>query len=276
MNKKLITGVLALFICGMAFGQSFKDIYEKSIHDNAKVAYPPLREADVIWSKKLWRIIDLREKMNQQLYYPTKAMPDGRTNLIGILLAEIKSGQLNAFDVDDMNVNVTYADVETKLGAGARTEAKYNDDGEQIGDTIIMSSAEDEFINIKQIMVYEEWFFDKKHSSLQVRIIGLMPIKVKQNDATGRLDREKLFWVRYDDFRDSFAKHEVFNTGNDAQRISFDDLFMQRRFASSIVAESNVFDNRYISDYLVGKDVIFEAERIKNELLNFEHDLWEY
>jgi gliding motility associated protien GldN len=276
MNKKLITGVLALFVCGMAFGQSFKDIYEKSIHDNTKVAYPPLREADVIWSKKLWRIIDLREKMNQQLYYPTKAMPDGRTNLIGILLAEIKSGNLTAFDVDDMNVNVTYADVETKLGAGARTEAKYNDDGEQIGDTIIMSSAEDEFINIKQIMVYEEWFFDKKHSSLQVRIIGLMPIKVKQNDATGRLDREKLFWVRYDDFRDSFAKHEVFNTGNDAQRISFDDLFMQRRFASSIVAESNVFDNRYISDYLVGKDVIFEAERIKNELLNFEHDLWEY
>ncbi len=179
MNRKLITGVLALFICGMAYGQSFKDIYEKSIHDNAKVAYPYLREADVIWSKKIWRIIDLREKMNQQLYYPTKAMPDGRTNLIGILLAEIKSGQLNAFDVDDMNVNVTYADVETKLGAGARTEAKYNDAGEQIGDTIIMSSAEDEFINIKQIMVYEEWYFDKKHSSLGVRIIGLMPIKVQ-------------------------------------------------------------------------------------------------
>lgn len=276
MNRKLITGVLALFICGMAYGQSFKDIYEKSIHDNTKVPYAPLREADVIWSKKIWRIIDLREKMNQQLYYPTKAMPDGRTNLIGILLAEIKSGQLNAFDVDDMNVNVTYADVETKLGAGARTEALYNDAGEQIGDTIIMSSAEDEFINIKQVMVYEEWFFDKKHSSLQVRIIGLMPIKVKQNEETGRLDREKLFWVRYDDFRDSFAKHEVFNTSNDAQRISFDDLFMQRRFASTIVAESNVYDNRYISDYLVGKDVIFEAERIKNELLTFEHDLWEY
>ena len=276
MNRKLITGVLALFICGMAYGQSFKDIYEKSIHDNTKVNYPPLREADVIWSKKIWRIIDLREKMNQQLYYPTKVMPDGRTNLIGVLLAEIKSGQLNAFDVDDMNVNVTYADVETKLGAGARTEALYNDAGEQIGDTVMMTSAEDEFINIKQIMVYEEWYFDKKHSSLAVRIIGLMPIKVSNNEETGRLDREKLFWVRYDDFRDSFARHEVFNTGNDAQRISFDDLFMQRRFASSIVAESNVFDNRYISDYLVGKDVIFEADRIKNELLNFEHDLWEY
>jgi gliding motility associated protien GldN len=276
MNRKLITGVIALFICGMAYGQSFKDIYTKSIHDNTEVAYPPLREADVIWSKKIWRIIDLREKMNQPLYYPSKAMPDGRTNLIGVLLSEIKSGERDAYDVVDMNVNVTYADVEKRLGAGERTEAKYNDAGEQIGDTIIMSKAEDEFINIKQIMVYEEWYFDKKHSSLGVRIIGLMPIKVKQNDETGRLDREQLFWVRYDDFRDSFAKHEVFNIGNDAQRISFDDLFMQRRFASTIVAESSVYDNRYISDYMVGKDVIFEAERIKNELLTFEHDLWEY
>jgi len=276
MNKRFITGILALCLCGMTFGQSFKDIYEKSIHDNKSVPYPPLREADVIWSKKLWRIIDLRERMNQQLYYPTKAMPDGRTNLIGILLAEIRSGQLNAYDVDDMNVNVTYADVETKLGAGPRTEAIFDDDGNQIGDTIMMTSVEDKLVNIKQVMVYEEWFFDKKHSSLQVRIIGLMPITVSMNESTGRLDREKLFWVRYDDFRDSFAKQEVFNTLNDAQRISYDDLFMQRRFSSTIVAESNVMDNRYISDYMVGKDVIFEAERIKNELLNFEHDLWEF
>lgn len=276
MNRKIITAVFALFICGMAYGQSFKDIYEKSIHDNTKVPYAPLREADVVWSKRIKRVIDLREKMNQPLYYPTKAMPDGRTNLMGILLAEIKSGNLDAYDVDNMNVNVTYADVETKLGAGPRTEAVYNDDGEQIGDTIMMTSAEDQYVNIKQIMVLEEWFFDKKHSSLQVRIIALMPIKVSNNEETGKLDRQQLFWIKYDDFRDSFAKHEVFNNGNDAQRISFDDLFMQRRFASSIVSESNVFDNRYISDYLVGKDVIFEADRIKNDLLNFEHDLWEY
>ena len=63
---------------------------------------------------------------------------------------------------------------------------------------------------------------------------------------------------------------------NDAQRISFDDLFMQRRFGSVIFGESNVFDDRQINEYTVGKSTLFEAERIKCELFNFEHDLWEY
>jgi hypothetical protein len=63
---------------------------------------------------------------------------------------------------------------------------------------------------------------------------------------------------------------------NDAQRISFDDLFMQRRFGSTITGESNVYNDRPISDYQIGKFTLFEAERIKTELFNFEHDLWEY
>lgn len=276
MNKKLIFLFFALLVCGTSFSQAFKDLYEKSIHQSQKIEYPFLREADVIWSKEIWRIIDLREKMNHPLYYPTKPSADGRTNLMGILLAEIKAGNLTAFDYQDMNVNVTYGDIEKKLKAGPKEMPQMDLNGNIVGTTVINIPVEDRLIDVKQIMVYEEWYFDKKHSSLQVRIKGLMPISVAPNEETGRLDRERLFWIRYDDFRDAFAKHEVFNAFNDANRLSFDDLFMQRRFNSVIFAESNVYDNRVINDYMVGKDVIFEAERIKTALQNFEHDLWEY
>ena len=88
--------------------------------------------------------------------------------------------------------------------------------------------------------------------------------------------RKPLFWIRYDEVRDVLATHEAFTAGNDAQRISFDDLFMQRRFSSIIFGESNVYNDRFISDYTVGKYTLFEAERIKEELFTFEHDLWEY
>jgi gliding motility associated protien GldN len=203
-------------------------------------------------------------------------MADGRTNLMGILLAEIKAGTLTAFDGNDMNVNVTYADIEKRLEAGPKEVPQLNLEGEVIGTTTIDIPVEEKIEDVKQIMVYEEWFFDKKHSTLGVRIIGLMPISIAMNEQTGRLGKTRLFWIRYDDFRDAFAKQEVFNAFNDAQRISFDDLFMQRRFTSTIVAESNVFDDRAIVDYMVGKDVMFEAEMIKNRLQTFEHDLWEY
>jgi gliding motility associated protien GldN len=125
-------------------------------------------------------------------------------------------------------------------------------------------------------MLYEEWFFDKKHSKLDVRIIGLCPIYVAFDQATGRTSRVRLFWVRYDDVRDLLSKNEVFNPSNDAQRLSFDDLFMQRRFSSYISAESNVYNDRPINLYTIGKDAMFEAERIKKEMADFEHDLWEY
>ena len=45
--------------------------------------------------------------------------------------------------------------------------------------------------------------------------------------------------------------------------------------------KSNVYDNvydRYINEYnaLNSYEQLLEAERIKEEIRNFEHDLWEY
>ena len=46
-------------------------IYPKEHVLNRKpIPYPHVREADVMWAKKVWRVIDLREKINLPLYYP--------------------------------------------------------------------------------------------------------------------------------------------------------------------------------------------------------------
>ena len=279
MKNKLFLIIIGILLSGVVKSQTFKDIYQKSIPDNQKIGFPFLREADVIWSKRYYRYIDLREKMNQLLYFPTKTLPDGRKSLMSILTDEIKAGKLNAYAwgserSDSIAIPTTYSDVE-KIMEGGMVKKSVTDLNTGLNkDTTAYEPPK--FENVKQLLVYEEWYFDKKQSKLDVRIIAICPVYFFLNPQTTRLEKKAVFWIRYDEARDLLSKKEVFNPNNDAQRLSFDDLFVQRRFDSYIVAESNVLDDRFIVDYTSGKDAMFEAERIKKELFTFEHDLWEF
>ncbi len=251
----------------------------EDISKRKPVPLPPVREADVMWSKKIWRIIDLREKMNHVLYFPTRET-EGHLNLISLLLKGIESGQLTAYDArtdDEFKLPIAYAQVKEMFGATSRTR-KIRDPltGEMV-DRVIQGEIRTE--EVKQIMVKEEWYFDKQTSTLNVRIIGICPIQefyreedINQTD----VQRRQVFWVYYPEARNLFASNAVVNPNNTARNLSFDDLFIKRRFNSYVVKESNTFNNRNISSYLSGRDAMLESKRIENEIFNFEQDLWEY
>ena len=248
------------------------------ISEKKPMPLPDVREADVLWSKKVWRIIDLREKMNLPLYYPT-VETDGLKNLITLLLDGVESWLITPYDArldDDFKVPMTYEQVQEAFGAEESTEETIDfDTGER---KMVTIQGEIRPGEIKQYMIKEEWYFDKQSSSLNVRIIGICPIRefTRDIDQPGQVQRTKVFWVYYPEARKLLATNKVLNPYNHAQSMSFDDLFIKRFFNSYIVRESNVYNNRDISAYLSGKDAMLESKRIENEIFNFEQDLWEY
>lgn len=258
------------------------EVYTREhIPNKAPVPYAYLREADVMWAKDVYRIIDLKQRQNLPLYYPLTPIND-RYNLISLILWGIDNEGIRAFDVTDPNNEFTIpldrSKIDESFGAGSETIKRLDLNGNYV-DTTIMNDRRIE--EVKQILVKEKWFFDKNHSVMNVRIIGFCPIRVynqldDQGMPTDAIVKKKTVWVYFPELRPLFARHEMFNDNNDAQRISFDDYFIQRRFNSYIYAESNVYSNRVISQYSVGMDALLEAERIKDYLFETEHDLWEY
>ena len=267
------------FINGTADAQIINGAFKRQDYVQKKpMPIPMVREADVFWSQMVWRIIDLREKINQPLYYPTTPA-DGMMSLTSLLLKGVETNQITAYDArndDDFKTPITMDEVKITFGATAHTREKRNFNTGEMTDTIIQGEIRPE--EVKQYMIKEEWYFDKMNSRLQVRIIGICPIQefYRQDTDNNQVQRRKAFWVYYPEARELLSSSQVFNPYNDARRMSFDDLFVKRYFNSYIVRESNVFNNRSISDYLSGKEAMLESKRIEDKIFNFEQDLWEY
>ena len=280
MKRTIFTALAALLLLAPLFSVKGQEvtkerwIYEKSMQDRKPVPYPYVREADVMWAKKIWRLVDLRQKFNLPLYYPTEPIGD-RKSLIDVIYDALRAGEVTAYDPlhDDMTVKITQDDIEKNFGANTEV-IQVPDENGVMHDTTIVNEARTS--DVKEYIIQEVWFFDKTRSTLDVRILGLCPVRISENPTTGQMERRKLFWIYYPEFREIFANHEAYNPFNDAQKISYDDLFLQRRFHGVIITESNVYDNRSIDSYESGRAALLEADRIKNSIFNFEQDLWEY
>ncbi|HWY34527.1 MAG TPA: gliding motility protein GldN [Nitrosopumilaceae archaeon] len=247
-------------------------IYDKENSTNRKfIPYTFLREADVNWEKRVWRKIDLREKINHPLYYPTTNV-NGRISLFQVLISGIKKGEVMAFQDDEFLVPYNKAEIIGKLVDSVKiTESNVNAAGESIDVDVIKADSTGIFEKVLSYAVKEDWFFDKQKSVMEVRIIGIAPQKFDPKIGEGI----NMFWVYFPACRPLFAANEVFNTKNDAERRTYDDIFLKRQFSSFVTKETNVYD-RNIVEYAHGIDAQLESDRIKKDIFLYEHDLWHF
>ncbi len=255
-------------------------VYSKSIDKSNRkpISYVHLREADIMWMKRIWRTVDMREKMNHVFYYPTT--PDqGRKNLMTVIMESItESGNITPYAPQDENgqpndmFNIPMTPEEVAETMSYQDVTEYEDEFGELRDTTINVPIGLE--EITKFQIKEEVFFDKQRSVMETRILGIAPLVPFYSNGQV-LGEQPAFWIYFPEARRVFAQAEVYNRQNDVHRLTFDDVFWKRMFASRIIKETNVY-NRSIQDYKAPMDALLEAERIKEDIRNREHDLWHF
>lgn len=240
--------------------------------------FPYVRKADVVWEWRIWRVIDFREKQNQVFYYPI-APDQGRVNLFYALEQAIDDGRIKVYHDDEFKEEILdWQEVKMSLIPAQTITIDVEDiDGTLYQqDTLIQIALRTE--DIKTLRIKENWFIDKNRTVQDVRISGFSPIYYRVTDEGAAPIPYPLFWVRYDDpeVRELLANTEVYNFKNDAQRRTYDDIFLKRMFSSYIIRESNIYSTRTINQYTSGDESLLESNNIKNAIYNFEEDMWEY
>lgn len=256
------------------FDRPLDGYYKKTNILSARVTpYAFVREADVVYAKRIWREIDLREKMNQYLASP-------KARLIDVLLTAINNGELTAYDAtndpkndpdgDSFATPLSPAQAMAKLVDSSIVE-KQDINGNSVRTKVPGILNPDSIVKFR---IKEDWIFDKQRSVFEPRIIGIAPMtKPAAGDVS--TDYQPAFWIYFPDARPILAVKEVVIKNNDATGLSFDDVFMKRMFASYIVKVSNDKDER-IRDYAQGIDRLYESEKVKKSLMDWELNLWQY
>jgi len=256
-----------------AFDKSF-------INDRTPLPYEHLRWDDALFAEKVWRELDLREKMNQSFRYRTED-DNGDQRFISILLRAVQNGEVTAFADDRFTTPITSQEIgQITAGGTPDTLPQYDvNDPTKIVKYIVTTTSFDPESVVK-LRIKEEWVFDREASRMFVRILGIAPLKTSYlPNGQERGQSSVMFWIYYPDLRPTLARHEVYNPKNmGTGRMTWEELFESRMFSSYITKSTldNPF-NRTIRQAI--KDPILallEGENIKERIFNYEQDLWSY
>jgi gliding motility associated protien GldN len=252
------------------------------------IAYGYIDDRDVLWSKTIWEIIDLNERINFPFYYPTinnGLLSNERKSLYRILYDNIASGNITEiystsyFNESEKLTFEDLTDILVSRNLSAEGISKSNA-GEQVTEDDY-DTYKIETDKIVQYRIKGTWYFNKRLGELKYRLLGIAPVAPDVSTLSQGPEAMKdalvpLFWIWFPDAREALANSNVFNTRNSSQPITYDHMLNSRRFNATIYREENVYEDRQVNEYIYEDALrqLLESERIKSVIRDFEQDMW--
>jgi len=302
--RKIFLLILLIFFTNQGFSQANllnaknpSEIGDSSASSEAItefVDYEYVDDKDILWSKVVYEFIDLNERLNFPLLFPVNdtKYDNTRKSLWRVIKENIENGKISEV-YDSNNDNFTEAsrivgkdstDLEANIYKNYNITDIYKSKyvPESFVPREVASSAD-----IFGYVIKGMWYFDKIHAELRYRLLAIQPYgKDLKTSVDGEETETGYFWIWYPSIREILDDHLVFNDKNNNNRVSFDELLINRRFSSYIYKYDNVYGDREIREYIRQRDnesyaqwqtrIVMESERIKKEILDFEIDMWGY
>lgn len=236
---------------------------------------PNPRKDDIVWQKTVLRVIDMREQQNRPLYYPCEDVTAStEKNLYSIIMSNVLEGKLPAYK-SEIVLEQTYCpsftpdnllDVEKFLD---NTNARYNA-GEDTWSRV-------NYFNKGTVKYYVKivYYFDKSTSTFHDKILAIAPLYDEKYGKIEDLHTGVFFWVPFDKLR-PFLKEEFvkMNNRNTIAQVSFDEFLNRSYYGSYIIHDYDITSKDIDKGLTDPRMIRQEQQRVENEILDFEQDLW--
>ena len=300
--KRSVFLFLMVFMSGFA-AQLIAQSGTQPRHPYLEASRIPPRLDDHFWRRKVVNRIDLDEKINAPLREVEDMAIYGQTSysetqgIVAALMNGLKSGKYLAYKSDSLDKSLTYDDVikmaqEIEGDGGGGGDDDWDDDGggfddfdagddfgdddfgdggfdDLEGDTDPFggggSSDEEEFslAPFETVIEFiEDRIFDKNRSDM---VYDIQYIRMVWVDVAETLPDKNFIVFKYSDILETLEDTQWKNKYNDAEYRNLREIFELRLFNSVIFNVSGR-----------GVKTLAEADFRRNQLVEFEHNLWSY
>jgi hypothetical protein len=273
------------------------------VNHNSTAGIP---DYDIMYKKRLWRRMDLKEKQNRSFFA-------FNNEITKVIIEAVDAGVLFPYKNDSLLTRMSKEEflqnlkmpayggdelTEEEKAMGFTADDEWGGDGDGWGDDsgwgdtkasdtdadadASAASGADYFFpaDVSVLEIMEDWVFDKRRSRLFYDIQSITLILPADKFPETGLQRQVASF-KYKDLEELFRSMPEealwFNPQNSAEHKNLADAFLLRLFSARLIKVANPEDS-YIADIYntSPKEGLIASQRIEQELLELEHELWEY
>lgn len=234
------------------------------------------RKADAVWSKKIWETVDLKNPSNRILYEPAQSAYE-KSNLIELIKQLVRSGRIAVYDpnYDDFSVKLSPNEVKACWTERIKKTFEVPYPPYEQYDSILTNSFQNS--TVKRLKIKEEWYYNRERDFMEVKIIGICPVREMYDEQTGAyMGYYNMFWLYFPELNLYLSQYALLKsyTLNGIEIKTLADIFTYRLFKGYIYKAGNE-TGKTIADYSgYGMDQLLEADKQREEIRNAEEELW--